>query len=322
MLFKTAFMFCLFTIPFVVIVLNILPGWYNLLMWGLMGFGMAGIGLSVMHDGNHGAYSGNSFMNKFTGYGLNFVGGYDLCWRIQHNVLHHTYTNIIGMDEDVDAGIVLRFSDSQPLKGHHKYQHLYAWFLYGLMSISWIMSKDFIQVIKYNKKNLLKTQNITLKRALLNLSLWKLFYFSYIIILPIFLSPNIGLNIGGFFLMHFIAGFFLTTVFLCAHIVDKTEFPLPDNNGVVDKNWYVHQMETTANFSNTKSFFSWFIGGLNYQIEHHLFPNICHVHYYDLSKIVKSTAEEYNLPYHASNTFYKALTHHYHHLKLMGKYAS
>jgi linoleoyl-CoA desaturase len=322
MVFKTVFMFCLFTIPFVVIVLNIFPGYYNLLMWALMGFGMAGIGLSVMHDGNHGAYSGNSILNKLTGYGLNFVGGYDLCWRIQHNVLHHTYTNIIGMDEDVDAGIVLRFSDSQPLKAHHKFQHLYAWFLYGLMSISWIMSKDFIQVIKYNRKNLLKSQNITLKRALVNLSLWKLFYFSYIIVLPIFLTDNLGVNIGGFFLMHFIAGFFLTTVFLCAHIVDKTEFPLPNENGVIDKNWYVHQMETTANFSNTKSFFSWFIGGLNYQIEHHLFPTICHVHYYDLSKIVKSTAKEYNLPYHASNTFYKALTHHYHHLKLMGKLAS
>jgi linoleoyl-CoA desaturase len=191
-------MFLLFTLPFIVIISNIIPGAYNLLMWALMGFGMAGIGLSVMHDGNHGAYSKNTFFNKLTGYGLNFVGGYDLCWRIQHNVLHHTYTNIIGMDEDVDAGIVLRFSDSQDLKKHHKYQHLYAWFLYGLMSFSWIMSKDFIQVFKYNKKDLLKSQNITLKKAIINLTLWKLFYFSYIIVLPIFLTPNLGVNIGGF----------------------------------------------------------------------------------------------------------------------------
>ena len=321
MVFKSVFMFSLFIIPFVCIVTNITFGWYNLIMWSLMGFGMAGIGLSVMHDGNHGAYSKTSILNKFTGYGLNFVGGYDLCWRIQHNVLHHTYTNIIGMDEDVDAGIILRFSNSQPLKSHHKFQHIYAWFLYGLMSISWILSKDFIQVFKYNKKDLLKTQNITLRRAIVNLSLWKSFYFAYIIVLPILVSPDIGLNIGGFFLMHFIAGFFLTTVFLCAHIVDETDFPLPDDQGVVHKNWYEHQMETTANFSNTKSFFSWFIGGLNYQIEHHLFPTICHVHYYDLSKIVKATAEEYNLPYHSSNTFRTALGQHYKHLKSMGKLA-
>ena len=121
--------------------------------------------------------------------------------------------------------------------------------------------------------------------------------------------------------MHFVAGLFLTTVFLCAHIVDQTDFPLPENDGVINKNWYVHQMETTANFSNKKSLFSWFIGGLNYQIEHHLFPSICHVHYYELSKIVKSTAEEFNLPYHANKSFLTALKHHAAHLKEMGKAA-
>ena len=140
----------------------------------------------------------------------------------------------------------------------------------------------------------------------------------YIIGLPILLNGNVGLTIGGFFIMHFIAGLFLTTVFLCAHIVDQTDFPLPEEGGVIHKNWYIHQMETTANFSNRKSLFSWFIGGLNYQIEHHLFPNICHIHYYQLSKIVKSTAEEFNVPYHANNSFLKALKHHAAHLKQMG----
>ena len=150
MVFKTIFMLSLFFAPFVVIVLDVLPFWWlTLIMWFLMGLGMAGIGLSVMHDANHGAYSKNPTVNKLLGYCLNVVGGYDLNWRIQHNVLHHTYTNIIGMDEDVDAGIVLRFSNSQPRKNHHGYQHIYAWFLYGLMTISWILTKDFIQIVKY-----------------------------------------------------------------------------------------------------------------------------------------------------------------------------
>ena len=324
MVFKTVFMLSLFFIPFIVILLGVLPyWWFTLSMWFLMGLGMAGIGLSVMHDANHGAYSKNARVNKLLGYCLNVVGGFDLNWRIQHNVLHHTYTNIIGMDEDVDAGIVLRFSNSQPRKAHHGFQHFYAWFLYGLMSISWILIKDFIQIIKYNRKDLLKSQGSSLYKALISLALWKSFYLAYIIFLPIFLSGyvDIGLTIGGFLLMHFVAGIFLTTVFLCAHIVDQTDFPLPEEGGVINKNWYVHQMETTANFSNKRSFFSWFIGGLNYQIEHHLFPTICHVHYYDLSKIVKSTAEEFNLPYHANKSFLKALKHHAAHLKEMGKAA-
>ena len=187
------------------------------------------------------------------------------------------------------------------------------------MTLSWLLSKDFIQLRKYNKKGLLKTQGVSMKKALFQLSFWKILYVVYVILLPSFFTGEFLLVISGVLLMQFIAGLFLTIVFLCAHIVDQTEFPLPDNKGVVNQNWYIHQLETTANFSNNKSFFSWFIGGLNYQIEHHLFPTICHVHYHELSKIVKKTALEYNVPYHASNTFLGALNHHYKHLKLMGK---
>ena len=318
MIFKTFFMLSLYFVPYILILFNVLPTYYNLILWGIMGFGMAGIGLSVMHDANHNAYSKNPVVNKWIGYCLNLVGGFDLNWRVQHNVLHHTYTNIIGMDEDVDAGIVLRFSDDQPRKKHHNFQHIYAWFLYGLMSISWLVSKDLIQLIKYNKKGLLKSQGFSFKKAVVHLAFWKILYISYVLIVPIFFLENYGIHIAGFFIMHFIAGLFLTTVFLCAHIVDQTIFPLPNTSGEVEQNWYIHQLETTANFSNSKTFFSWFIGGLNYQIEHHLFPSICHVHYYELSKIVKDTATEYDLPYHASATFLGALKHHYRHLKKMG----
>ena len=319
MVFKTVFMLCLYFIPYALIVSGLVISYYSLICWSIMGFGMAGIGLSIMHDANHNAYSKNPKVNQWVGYFINLVGGYDLNWRVQHNVLHHTYTNIIGHDEDVDAGIVLRFSKDQPRKLHHGFQHIYAWFLYGLMTLSWLLSKDFIQLRKYNKKGLLKTQGVSMKKALFQLSFWKILYVVYVILIPSFFTREYLLVISGVLLMQFIAGLFLTIVFLCAHIVDQTEFPLPDNKGVVNQNWYIHQLETTANFSNNKSFFSWFIGGLNYQIEHHLFPTICHVHYHELSKIVKKTALEYNVPYHASNTFLGALNHHYKHLKLMGK---
>ena len=319
MIFKTIFMLSLYIIPYLLILSCNFSSFSVLLLWALIGFGMSGIGLSIMHDANHNAYSKNKNINKWMGYLLNILGGYDLNWRIQHNVLHHTYTNIHGMDEDVDAGIILRFTKDQNLKSYHRLQHIYAWFLYGLLTISWLVSKDIIQLIKYNKRDLLKTQGISFSKAIVSLVFWKSIYVFLILVLPTLITGNLGLNIAGFFIMEFIAGFFLTTVFLCAHIVDQTDFPKPNNEGVITKNWYVHQLETTANFSNSKSFFSWFIGGLNYQIEHHLFPNICHVHYYEISKIVKQTAKEYNLPYHASNTFFGALKHHYLHLKEMSR---
>lgn len=319
MIFKVIFVFSLLFIPYFLIIFNVFEFWlYNILLWATMGFGMAGIGMGIMHDACHGAFSKNKTVNKILGCSISFVGGFDLNWKIQHNVLHHTYTNITGADEDVDAGIILRFSNSQKRKKYHKYQHIYAWFLYGLMTISWVFTKDYIQLIKYNKKKLIKSQGISLNKAMLQLTFWKIFYLLYAFTLPILLTNDIGISIAGFFLMHFICGLFLTTIFLCAHIIDQTDFPLPNNEGNIDKNWYVHQMETTANFSNTKSLFSWFVGGLNYQIEHHLFPTICHVHYYELSKIVKSTAHEYGLPYHANTSFIQALKHHASHLKIMG----
>ena len=319
MIYKAIFMLSLLFVPYFLIIFNVFDFWlYNILLWATMGFGMAGVGMGVMHDACHGAFSKNKTVNKILGYSINFVGGFDINWRIQHNVLHHTYTNIIGADEDVDAGIILRFSDSQDKKKHHRYQHLYAWFLYGLMTISWVLTKDYVQLIKYNKKKLVKSQGVSLNKAIMLLTFWKVFYLLYALILPIFLTGDIGISIAGFFLMHFVCGLFLTTIFLCAHIVDQTDFPIPDKNGEIKENWYAHQMKTTANFSNSRSIFSWFIGGLNYQIEHHLFPTICHIHYYELSKIVKKTAQEHGLPYHCNNTFLDALKHHYSHLKLMG----
>ena len=165
MIFKTFFMLALYIVPYILILTLELSTFTTLILWGLIGFGMSGIGLSVMHDANHNAYSKNKKVNKWIGYLLNILGGFDLNWRIQHNVLHHTYTNIIGMDEDVDAGIILRFTKDQNLKSYHKLQHIYAWFLYGLLTISWLVSKDVIQLFKYHKKGLLKTQGISFAKS-------------------------------------------------------------------------------------------------------------------------------------------------------------
>ena len=217
MIFKTFFMIAIYIVPYVLILTLNLSYPIVLLLWAIIGFGMAGIGMSVMHDGNHNAYSKNMTVNKWIGYFLNICGGYDLNWRIQHNVLHHTYTNIIGMDEDVDAGIILRFSHDQKKKSLHKFQHIYAWFIYGLLTISWLVSKDFIQLFKYNKKGLLKSQGISFTKALFTLLIWKIIYVFLILILPTLVTGNLGINIAGFFIMEFIAGFFLSTVFLCPY---------------------------------------------------------------------------------------------------------
>ncbi len=311
MVLKTIFMISLYVVPFILMITIINTPLIAFLMYVIMGFGMAGVGLSIMHDANHGSYSKNKRVNKLLGCVINGVGGSDVNWRIQHNVLHHTYTNVSGMDEDINPGIVMRFSPHEKRMKFHKYQHIYAWFFYGLMTLMWCTTKDFIQAKRFNKHDLLKTQNITYSALLRNIIITKVFYFSIIFTLPILFSAlPLYAIILGFFLMHFIAGVVLAAIFQPAHVIPSSTYPVPDNSGVVDADWAVNQIYNTANFAPKSTWFSWYVGGLNFQIEHHLFPNISHVHYKSLSKIVKETTTEYNLPYFSFKTFYLALREH------------
>ena len=320
MISKTVFMLSLYFIPFSFLVSGYIDSFLlNILLWVLMGFGMSGIGMSVMHDANHGSYFKSKKVNDIVGQIIVFIGGNAINWKLQHNVLHHTYTNIPGMDEDLESDPLMRFSPDQEVKKLHKYQHIYAWFLYGLMTISWSTDKDFVGLIRYRKKGLLKMQNINFKKALINLIICKTFYYSYALVLPMIFAPTWWIALVGYLVMHFVAGFVLGIVFQCAHVIENTEYPKPKETGNMDTDFYVHQLTTTANFGSGSNFFSWFVGGLNFQVEHHLFPNICHIHYKKISPIVKKTALEFGYPYHSFATFFDALSCHTRHLKQLGR---
>jgi linoleoyl-CoA desaturase len=285
-----------------------------------MGIGISGIGLSIMHDANHGAYSSKAWVNSALGALLNMLGGNAMNWKIQHNMLHHTYTNIDGLDEDIAPGKILRLSPHQPLNKIHRYQHIYGWFLYALMTVMWVTIKEFKQLIKWRGNGYFEAQGSTFGKALITLIFTKSIYFSYALVLPLVLTPTPWwLTLISFFVMHFIAGFILGIVFQPAHTVPDSEFPLPDDKGNMENTWAVHQMLTTSNFAPNNRLLSWFVGGLNYQVEHHLFTNICHIHYRELSKIVKATAEEFGLPYHSAPTFMEALRNHGALLKRLGR---
>jgi linoleoyl-CoA desaturase len=319
MILKSIFMLTLYLVPFVLLLTVVNSVWLALLMWVLMAFGMAGVGLSIMHDANHGAYSKNKKVNSWMGAVLYLAGGSDAMWRIQHNVLHHTYTNVTGMDDDIDPGIVMRFSPHEKRRKFHKYQHIYAWFLYGMMTLMWITTKDFKQLYRYKKMGLTQTQSGSYNKLLAITIISKLLYYAVFLVLPLIFTPIAWyFTVLGFFLMHYITGFILGCIFQPAHVVPTSNYPLPDESGNIKADWAVSQLLNTANFAPKSKFLSWYVGGLNFQIEHHLFPNICHVHYKKLSRIVKKTAEEYNLPYHSQKTFWGALKVHGQMLKQLG----
>lgn len=309
---KTAFMISLYFVPFILMLTGVVTTfWPVMLMWVLMSFGMSGIGLSIMHDANHRSYSENKYVNNVLGFLVNFLGASHINWQIQHNTLHHGFTNVEGFDEDIKTPL-MRFSPTQKPSKRYRFQAYYATFIYGLMTIYWVISKDFEGLVRYKKKDLLAKKGLSLKKAMINLSINKLWYFGLTLALPLILVDlPWWQTLAGFLVMHYICGLILTFIFQPAHVITETDFYTVDENGSIDNNWAIHQMKTTSNFANGSRLFSWFIGGLNYQIEHHLFPNICHVHYSKISSIVKETAAQYNIPYHHHKTFFGALRSHF-----------
>ena len=322
MVIKSIFMLTLYITPLVLLLTCELNVWQTLGLWLVMGFGMAGIGLSIMHDANHGAYSKNEKINGIIGKVMIIIGGNHTNWKIQHNVLHHTYTNITGLDEDINPpATFLRFSPNTPRIPIHRFQYLYAWFFYGLMTLVWFVNKDYSQASRYKKMGLIETQGITYAQHMAFIIVSKVIFAFIFLVLPFWLASTPWyITIIGFLIMEFVSGLTLGAIFQPAHVVPTSNYPMPDDSGNVHADWAVSQLYNTANFAPKAPLFSWYVGGLNYQVEHHLFPNICHVHYKKLSKIVSETAHEFKLPYNSNKTFLSALVEHTKMLKQLGRY--
>ncbi|MGI9546856.1 MAG: fatty acid desaturase family protein [Flavobacteriaceae bacterium] len=293
--------------------------WLIFLLYIVSGLGMSGIGMCVMHDAIHGSYSRFPIVNKLLGLSFNLIGANATVWKIQHNVLHHTFTNIDAADDDLNMPSFLRFSPHAKHYWIHRFQHWYVWLIYGVSTVFWVTAKDFVRFNRYRKLGLLG-QEKQHKYILGQIIAWKVFYFSYALILPLIMIPQASwIIILAFLSMHFITGLMISSVFQIAHIMPNTEFPLPDKNGMVAGDWHSHQLATTSNFSPGSRLFSWLIGGLNYQVEHHLLPHICHIHYRELSGIVATTAHEFEIPYNTKKTFIGALRDHFNMLRDLGQ---
>lgn len=320
MVIKTVLMLSLFFVPLILLNSGIVSTPLLIFaLYFLSGLGSAGIGMDVMHDAIHGSYSKNRKVNKTLGKTMNIIGANVTVWKIQHNVLHHNYTNIAEADDDINTPGILRLSPHKKAHWLTKYQHLYVWILYGISTLMWVTVKDFVNMKRYRQMGFIKKKS-EYKQELLKLTGWKLLYYTYTLILPMIMLPVapwiILLAFAG---MHFTTGLLLSVVFQTAHVMPGTEYPLPDKNGLIANDWTIHQLATTTNYAPKSRIFSWLIGGLNYQVEHHLLPNICHVHYRKISHIVVNTAQEYGLPYHSKRSFGAALWAHIKMLRQLGK---
>jgi linoleoyl-CoA desaturase len=322
MVLKSTFMLALYLVPLGILIFGQVQSFgFMITLWSFMGLGMCGIGLSIMHDANHGSYSKYKFVNKMMGYLLNLIGSYHMTWKIQHNVLHHSSTNVHDFDEDLDNQI-LRFSPNHKHRAIHKFQAYFAPFMYGLLSLYKMLSKDFEQISRFSRKKLLSGQSLTLRQAIFEITVNKILYLGFTLALPIVvMSLPWWQVLIGFGTMHIICGFILAIVFQSAHVQEENDFCMADEKGSLDNCFAIHQLNTTANFGTNSRLLTWLIGGLNFQVEHHLFPLICHVHYKDISHIVKETAADYDIKYKEYPTFWVAIKSHFKMMHKLGQAA-
>lgn len=316
---KAIILILVYIAPFIILLTTPVNAAVAFLLVILMGMGEAGIGMSVMHDAAHGAFSDKNWVNNLFGSTMFLLGSNIFNWKVQHNILHHTYTNIYGYDQDIETKAVLRLCEHAPLKKIHRFQFIYAYFLYGLMTLSKLIT-DIGQLIGFNKLRITKEQGRDPNKEILKLVITKILYFSLIIGLPIWLTNFTWWQVLlGFTFLHLTAGMIMSTVFQMAHVVEGTKQPIPNKDGVINNEWAVHELLTTSDFARNNLFLNWYIGGLNFQIEHHLFPNICHIHYRKIAPIVQQTAQEFGFDYNLKPTFFAAFISHARRLKALGK---
>jgi linoleoyl-CoA desaturase len=285
---KTTVILTCFVVSYVLLVFVVGTWWLALPLAVLLGLSAAGIGFNIQHDGGHRGYSDHHWVNKLMAMTLDLLGGSSYLWHHKHGVLHHTYANITGHDTDVDLGILGRLTPHQKRLPFHRWQHFYLWPLYGLLAIKWHFLDDFYHVIRgrMGGHRIQRPRGWDLATFLGG----KAVFFSLALGIPLLLHP-LWIVLFFYGVTAVVLGTVLAVVFQVAHCVVEAEFPLPDkDSGQIDNPWAVHQVETTVDFARGSPVVSWLVGGLNFQIEHHLFPRICHVNYPAISRLVEQTS--------------------------------
>jgi linoleoyl-CoA desaturase len=289
----------------------------SVLLCILLGFNLAVIGFNVMHEGGHQTFSKYAWVNKASAYFLNVLGGTAYYWKIKHNINHHTFTNIEGMDSDIDVKPFMRLHEHQPRHWYHRFQHVYWVILYGISYIAWVFYQDFEKYFSGKVSSNSHKKKLALKEHFI---FWftKLMYVGTYMILPIVLTGWLQWLVG-FFIITFVCGLAISIVFQLAHVVEGTQFHSPEQQSDGSRQeWALHQVSTTANFATSNKLLHWLLGGLNFQIEHHLFPRISHIHYPQVSRFVKESCAEYNIVYIEYASMIKAISSHLLHLRKLG----
>jgi len=313
---KTAIVLAWLAASYTLLVFAAEVWWLALPLAVSLGLAMAAVGFNVQHDGGHRAYSNHRWINKLAALTLDLLGGSSYVWARKHNSIHHSFSNITGHDDDIDLHSIARLSPHQKRLEFHRLQHFYLWAVYGLLPIKWHLISDFRHVItgRIGEHRFPRPRGWDLMIFIAG----KAVFFTLALVIPMLLHPW-WLVLPVYAAATYVEGLALSIVFQLAHCVEDADFPLPrQDTGRMEFEWASHQVETTVDFARQNGLLSWFIGGLNFQIEHHLFPQICHVNYAALAPLVEDTCREFGLRYTVHQTFLAGVASHFRWLRRMG----
>lgn len=320
MLLKTAIIFLWLASSYLGLVFLAATWWQAALLAISLALAMAGVGFCVMHDGNHGAYSRHRWLNKAAALSLNLLGGAAYFWHFKHNIAHHTFTNVTGFDDDFNVGVAGRLSPLDPHRRFHRFQHIYIWGLYALLAIEWQLTGDFRTMLKPRVAN----TSYQRPRGWEQVYFWagKIVFYILAFVVPL-QHHGVGQVVGAYLFTGAVLGLTLATVFQLAHCVQEAAFPAPvAGTRHINRDWHTYQVETTVDFARNNRLLTWYLGGLNFQIEHHLFPKVCHLHYPALSPIVEQVCRTHGVRHVSHARMRDALRSHIRFLRKLGSGAA
>ncbi|MEZ4450894.1 MAG: acyl-CoA desaturase [Nannocystaceae bacterium] len=289
--------------------------WQVVLVGFVLVQGLVMIGTNVMHESVHDAVSSSPWVNRVLARSLELLGGSQPFWRHKHTVVHHTYTSVVGVDEDIDLGGLLRLHPAQPWRPHQRFQALYFPLLYSLCVLQWFLG-DFALYARASagRPGLPRLSPGDHAIFWLGKALW----LALVLIVPMLLHPpQVVLVVALGILLAL--GFNIALLFQLAHIVDDAVAIEPGEDGTIAHEWAIHQLQTTVNFGTANRLWNVYTGGLSYQVEHHLFPRISHVHYPAISQVVKETCAEFGAPYKEHPKVRAVIGAHVRQLAAMGR---
>jgi linoleoyl-CoA desaturase len=291
------------------------PGaWAFVALYVLGGLAQTFLLLNIAHDSNHNAISKRPAVNKTLNYVFDLCGISSYMWRILHHRGHHSCINLHGEDDAIEGRGLFRFTPHDPRAPLHRFQHIYALFLYALFSLEYVFVRDFQSFFFPAHAYLTRTKHPL--REYVILFAGKAFYLTYMLVLPVtVMREPLLLVLAAFFVVHLIVGLSVVLVFQTTHVIEDTYFPLHRSEF---ENGVYHVFATTADYATENPMVGWLVGGLNHHVVHHLCPYVCHTHYAPLTRIVKQTAEEFGVPYRQHTTMTRAIWHHLQLLKQLG----